>query len=122
MISGIVFGQSLYVDRLESVWLATQPNNTRVMDKTVKVMAALKKCVCKLWAAYRAVARDANHSLADPRFPSFQKYGVNTIRYETRLGTHLFRGTMGSNKVLVKFCDTCCMEAYKLLEGMNLAP
>lgn len=125
MISGIVYGQFVYVDRLDSVWLVTQPNVPGAMEKTVKVLAALKKCVCDLHSAYQAIEaapKTCSHCLVFPRFPTFQKYDDNSIRYERRLGVHLFCGTVDSKKVLVKFTETYCAEAHQLLEKKNLAP
>ena len=125
MISGIVFGTSVYVDRLNSVWLATQPNVPRAMEKTVKVFAALKHSVIKLRLFYQQIMSDAQssaHSLVFPRYPSFQQYDTTTIQYERRLGVHLFYGTVDSKKVLVKFAHTYCADVHKLLEESGLAP
>ena len=126
MISGIVYGERIIcVDRLDSVWLVTQPNVPWAMERVVKVFAALKKCVCDLYSEYQSIqsAPETNsHCLKFPRFPTFQEYDGNIIQYERRLGVNLFCGVVNSSKVLIKFTHTYCAEAHKLLEEKRLSP
>lgn len=125
MISGIVYGKLVFVDRLDSIWLVTQPNVPWAMERVVKVFTALKTCVCNLYSAYQTMQTTptCSHCLKSPRFPTFQEYDGSIIQYERRLGMNLFCGTVNNNTtVFVKFTHTYCAEAHKLLEDKMLAP
>lgn len=118
-ISGAVFGQDIYIDRLASVWLVPQTQNHLAMLETARVLAALRRAIGSIKQFYHNLPTTPT---ADPRFPAFNSIGNFVIKYECQLKPHLFRGTVDGARVVVKFCEAYCEEAHRLLENMGYAP
>lgn len=110
IISGAVYGQCVYVDRLVApVWLVCQQNNNIEMIRIARLMKALKKALALLDEYYKSV------SIPQPRFPCFQHFDDSKIEYFEEIKAHVFRARAGEKKVVVKFAQTYSREVHELL-------
>ena len=114
-ISGAVFGEGIYVDRLATLWLTPQTQNNLAMLKIARVLASFRKAVESITQFYNNL-----RLIENPRFPAFNQNGG--IKYEAQLKPHLFKGTFNGARVVIKFCDAYCEEAHLLLHSIDRAP
>lgn len=122
IISGIVYGEHVLIDRLAPpLWLVPQPHNNGVMTEIAKVIKALKNAIYSLVSYY-----DILPEVKYPRFPMYQSYPDNgnkiPITYDCQLKNHLFYGHVGEEEVIIKFTETYCRDAHVCLESQGYAP
>ena len=119
-ISGAVFGELVYVDRLvDPIWLVHEVHNSAAMIKKAKIMRALKISMEGLRCYYMAQQQQVHQ----PRFPYFQCFRDNHITFTGELNPHLFSAndTTG-NELVVKFTESYCTELHQLLANSGYAP
>lgn len=121
-VSGMAYGEHVYVDRLIPVlWLVPQYNDWKAMKSIAQMLRALKEEIRMLKIYY------ANLPVLQPRFPFFQsimyKDTLHTINYQKTINNHLFLATVdGLSEVYVKFTERYSKDAHELLHSNNFAP
>ena len=126
-ISGAVFGQYVFVDRLvDPVWLV--PQNEEAMIRIARIFKALKSAIEEIKKYYRPIAMD-NSAIVKPRNPVFESFneGKCRITYEERIKRHVFKGTLTRDDkppvvVIIKFTKRYGCEAHDLMYRKGFAP
>jgi hypothetical protein len=122
-ISGAVYGESVYVDRLvPPVWLVNEEMNSEFREQIVRTLKALKVAVDELDEYYKCLIQ-----VDQPRFPCFQHYqskdGVEMkIKYLKEIKPHLFKGVVDEKCVVIKYAERYSEAVHQLLADNGLAP
>ena len=134
IISGAVYGQKVYVDRLVApLWLVPQPNDNLAMYNIARTLKALSISMRRLEDYYCSLSLSSTPTSRSPddqsRFPAFtsceEKPNVR-LRYTKEIKTHVFRAKWivgaSEHNVIVKFAQSYCSEAHSILASANFAP
>lgn len=117
-ISGVVFGEQVYVDRLTPpLWLVYQPFDEKEMIRTARTLKALKQACIEL-------CQFATEHIRQPRFPSFYAFDDRQLTYVQEIQHHVFRCTITPENTpcIVKFCPCYCEQAHTVLAAKGYAP
>ena len=122
-ISGAVYGEYVFVDRLvDPVWLV--PQKEEAMIRIARIFKALKRAIAEIRQYYQ----DPN-PVSQPRFPIFQSFYKGNIQYEKAIKRHTFKGTLIYNNgaredvdVVVMFVKQYSREAHELMDFHGRAP
>lgn len=93
----------------------------RYNQRLVNVLAALRDSIHEL----RQAISSASSSLSISDLPAIGSLtGLENLSLEHPMGkdTFLYRGKYGTNDVVVKICQSYCVEAHECLESTRLAP
>uniref|UniRef100_A0A1X7T660 Protein kinase domain-containing protein n=1 Tax=Amphimedon queenslandica TaxID=400682 RepID=A0A1X7T660_AMPQE len=128
-ISGAVFGEYVFVDRLvDPVWLV--PQNEKAMIRIGRVFKALKYAIEEIKKYYRPI-KDSQDQVNQPRFrfPVFKSFnrGKCRITYQERIKRHVFKGRLERDHkqpvdVIIKFTKRYCYKAHDLMYDKGYAP
>lgn len=111
-ISGAVFGEGVYVDRLTSaLWLVPQYQSPEHQLHIARVLRALKEEMIALDRYYE--------NSTTSRFPMFQQFDNKQINYSKQISP---KPVWGGEEVLIKFAHTYSDDIHKYLEQLAYAP
>ena len=119
-VSGAVFGERVYVDRLAPpIWLVVQPWNEVEMIRTAKTLKALK-IACSALIQFLV----GGHNIPQPQFPAIHEFGESRLEYVKEIHSHLFKCLLLPDNVncVVKFTPTYSHDAHRLLANSGYAP
>ena len=124
VISGAVYGEHIFVDRLtRPIWLTPTSNDCEAMVRKAKVLAALKQSVLKLASEYFTIR---NKPVLCPRYPTFQEFDLHgkaiPLKYIKRLQQHVFLCSGNDQKFVTKFTTSYNGDCHSALASEGLAP
>ena len=120
-ISGAVYGESIYVDRLvPPIWLVNEEMNSKSSERIVRTLKAFKVAVLRLISTQVT-------PVEQPRFPCFQLYVgedkvERKIKYLKEIKPHLFEGMVDEKCVVIKYTEQYNADVHQLLADNELAP
>lgn len=89
-ISGAVFGEDIYIDRLASLWLVPQTQNGQAMMEIARVLAALRRATKSLCEYYSSLV--VSTPTADPRQPAFNQHSIPSHSMVSLLELNMIMG------------------------------
>lgn len=99
-ISGAVYGEGVYVDRLtHGLWLTPQHQSPQFEKYIARVLRALKEEMIALEAYYKN-----DQAVVFPRFPAFQQFDNKQINYKKQITPTLFEASVGGGGSVNKIC------------------
>ena len=122
IISGAVFGEGVYVDRLvPPLWLVMQPLENAAMIRVARTLKALAKA-CHDLQKYSRHGADSSGYPPQSLFPEFHEFNGYIMTYIETIQRNIFRGIVNGKSVIVKFCQTYGRAVHKSLVTAGLAP
>ena len=117
IISGAVFGEGVYVDRLvPPLWLVMQPLENAAMIRVARTLKALAK------ACHELYSRRGHPHPPQSLFPEFHEFNDSIVTYIETIQRNIFRGIVDGKSVIVKFCQTYGHTVHESLATAGLAP